>query len=117
MTSVTLERVLEIVSKRSGVPRERLTATSAIRHEVRIGDDDVTELVEALAKEFGEDIWSWPWHRYTELSEPTLLVVPMFIWRLVTWPVRKRLSHPSPIERLELGHIAKALDAGHWIEP
>ena len=99
------------------MPAERLDAQSAIDQDVRISGDDVTELAEALANEFGEHVWRWPWQRFAELSEPSALIFPCFIWRLLTWPMRGRLFDPSPFERLELGHIAAVIDCDKWFEP
>ena len=115
--SDTLERVIAIVADQSGVRRDRLSASAAIDQDIRISGDDIDELVEALAKEFGDDVQQWPWQRFANLSEPHLLTGIWFIWRLLTWPLRGRLFDPSPYERLELGHIAKVIDAGHWLEP
>ena len=117
MSSATLERVRAIVADHSGVRVDRLTATSAIDQDVKISGDDVTDLAEVLAKEFGEQVWSWPWQRFAQLNEPNILVVPYTIWRLLTWPIRGRLFDPSPFERLELGHIAAVIDRGEWFEP
>lgn len=117
VSASTLDRVRHIVSKHSGVRLEKLSAASAIDQDVGISGDDVTELAEALAKEFGEHVWQWPWQRFAELSEPSMLIVPYFVWRLLTWPFRGRLFDPSPFERLELGHIAAVIDQGEWFEP
>ena len=115
--ATTLESVIDIVAYQSGVKRQKLTAYSAIDQDVGISGDDITELAEALAKEFGDQIWQWPWQRFCELSEPSALILPYFIWRLLTWPFRGRLFDPSAFERLELGHIAAVIDRGEWFEP
>ena len=78
--------------------------------------DDIDELVDRLAQEFGDQVFSWPWSRFANLSEPHLFTAYWILWRIITWPIRGRLYDPSPFERLELGHIAKVLDAGHWLE-
>jgi hypothetical protein len=113
----TLERVIDIVAYQSGIRRERLTAHSAIDQDVGISGDDITALAEAFAKQFGDHVWQWPWQRFCELSEPSALIFPYFIWRLITWPFRGRLFDPSRFERLELGHIAAVIDRGEWFEP
>lgn len=115
--SSTLDRVIEIVSEHSGVRRDRLSACSAIDQDVRICGDDVDELALALSQEFGEEVFAWPWHRFANLNEPNLFTGLLFIWRLITWPIRGRVFDHSPYERLELGHIAKVIEAGHWLEP
>ena len=116
--SDTLERVIAIVAEQSGVRRDRLSELSAIDQDIRIAGDDVAELAEALAAEFGEQVWQWPWQRFAQLDEGLPLLFPfLLIWQLATWPFRGSFEYPSPYERLELGHIAKAIDAGHWLEP
>jgi hypothetical protein len=110
-----LDRVIARAELMSGA--KNLTASSAIDQDIRISGDDVTEYAEWLAEQFGNDVWQWPWHRFAELSEPSALVVPYFIWRLLTWPIRGRLFDPSPYERLELGHIAAVIEKGEWFEP
>lgn len=116
--SPTLDRVIEIVAERTGVRRERLSPTSAIDQDIRIAGDDVTELAEAFAAEFGEQVWQWPWQRFALLDEGlSSLFIFQLIRQLATWPFRGAFEYPSPYERLELGHIAKVIDAGHWLEP
>lgn len=115
--TATLGRVIEIVAWHSGVRATKLNARSAIDQDVKITGDDVDELAAALAKEFGGDVANWPWQRFAELSEPHVFTVFWLIWRLLTWPIRGRLSDPSPFERLELGHIAAVIDRGEWFEP
>jgi hypothetical protein len=113
----TLERVRHIVSEHSGVRLDKLNAQSAIDQDVGLSGDDIHYLAEALAKEFGDHVWQWPWHRFAELSEPSALILPYFMWRLLTWPIRGRLFDPSFFERLELGHIAAVIEKGEWFEP
>lgn len=115
MAGSTLDRVLAIAEHHSGA--KDLGAISAIDQDIRISGDDVDELAEALQKEFGGDVADWPWGRFADLHEPHALVVPYFIWRLLTWPFRGRLFDPSPYERLELGHIAAVINRGEWFEP
>ena len=115
--SDTLVRVLDIVARHSGVPLVKLTAHSALDQDVRISGDDVDELAEMLANEFGADTANWPWQRYVDLNEPHLFTGIYFIWRLFTWPFRGRIFDPSPYERLELGHIAAVIEKGEWFDP
>ena len=114
----TLDRVIVVTSRQTGVAAVRLNAHSAIDQDLRISGEDVTELAEALAAEFGEQVWKWPWQRFAQLSEGLSLWFPvLLVWQLLTWPARGSFGYPSPFERLKLGHIAKAIDAGHWLEP
>lgn len=116
--TATLDRVIEITSRMTGVKVEKLHADSAVDQDLRIYGDDVTDFAEALAAEFGDQIWQWPWQRFAELNEGLSLLFPvMLVWQLLTWPVRGSFEYPSRFERLELGHIAKVIDAGHWLEP
>lgn len=110
----TLDRVIDIVAAQSGVRRDRLTAASAIDQDIRISGGDVEDLAGALATESGDQVWQWP----TLLDEGVSPLFPFqLVWQLLTWPVRGTFSYPSPYERLELGHIAKVIEAGHWLEP
>lgn len=114
----TLDRVIEITSRQTGVAAAKLGADSAIDQDIRISGDDVTELAETFAAEFGDQVWQWPWQRFAELNEGLSLLFPfLLVWQLLTWPVRGSFAFPSPFERLELGHIAKVIDAGQWLEP
>lgn len=114
----TLDRVMEIVTTQTGVRRDRLTPASAIDQDIGISGGDVEDLAEALAQEFGDQVWQWPWQRFALLDEGISLFAPFWlVWRMITWPIRGRLFDPSPYERLELGHIAKVIEAGHWLEP
>ena len=79
--------------------------------------DDVDEFVEQLHREFSCDASRWPWERFTNLSEPTVLSLPRFIWELITWPKRGMFHNPERYKRLELGHIASVIDYGEWFEP
>jgi len=116
--STTLERVIEIVAEQCGIRQDRLSASSAIDQDVGISGGDVEDLVETLAAEFGDNVWQWPWHRFALLDEGVSPLFPFqLVWQLLTWPMRGSFSYPSPYERLELGHIAKVIEAGHWLEP
>lgn len=114
----TLDRIIEITSQQTGMEAAKLSAHSAIDQDIRISGGDVMELAEALAEEFGDQVWQWPWQRFAHLDEGLSLLFPfMLTWQLLTWPIRGSFEYPSPFERLELGHIAKVIDAGHWLEP
>jgi hypothetical protein len=114
----SLDRVFDLVSEASGIPKDRLSASSAIDQDVRISGGDVADLAEAFAKEFGEHVWQWPWHRFAQLDEGLSPLFPfMLVWQIVTWPFRGSFEHPSAYERLELGHIAAVIDRGEWFEP
>jgi len=112
----TLGRVIQIAEHCSG--HSGLRAESAVHQDMKIWGGDVEEFAEALAKAFGEHVWQWPWQRFAGLNEGLPLLAPFsLIWQILTWPFRGSFSYPSRLERLELGHIARVIDAGHWIEP
>lgn len=113
----TLARVTEIVCASSGISPERLFPSSAIHQDIRLSGDDIDELADRLSVAFGQDAAGWPWHRFTDLSEPHLFTAFGFLWRIISRAVRGGGDHSRPYERLELGHIAKVIDAGHWLEP
>ena len=116
--TAALDPVIEITSRTTGVKATMLNANSAIDQDIRISGGDVTDLAEALAAEFGDQVWQWPWQRFAELNEGLSLLFPfMLVWQLLTWPVRGSFEYSSPFERLELGHIAKVIDAGQWLDP
>lgn len=113
--STTLDEVIALAETYSGV--KDLHAGSAVDQDMRITGDDVQEFAVELADRYGQQVRNWPWQRFAELSEPHLFTGFVFLWRLLTWPIRGRGFDPSLFERVELGHIARAIEAGHWIEP
>ncbi|MBK8629655.1 MAG: hypothetical protein IPN84_05475 [Sphingomonadales bacterium] len=116
MCEGTLARVIEIAEYQSGA--KNLHAGSAVDQDIRISGGDVEEFAEALAKEFGEGVWQWPWQRFSCLDEGLSPLFPfMLTWQLLTWPFRGSFSYPSPYERLELGHVAAVIEKGEWFEP
>ncbi len=116
MAASTLDRVIEIATYCSGA--KGLHAGSAIDQDIRISGGDVEDFANALAHEFGDQVWQWPWHRFANLSEGLSLAFPFQLtWQLLTWPFRGSFEYPSPFERLELGHIAAVIDHGDWFEP
>ena len=118
VTSNTLLRVSEIVSDHSGIHVARLSAKSAIDHDIKVSGGDVVELAELLAGEFGDSVWQWPWHRFASLDEGVSPLAPFIvIWQLLTWPFRGQFEPPSSFERLELGHIAAVIKKGEWFDP
>ena len=114
----TLARVIAISHEVTGIKLERLTAGTAVDHDMDIVGDDAVDFCAALDREFGDWIWSWPWQRFVEFNEGLSLLFPfMIIWQLLTWPFRGSFSYPNRRERLELGHIAAVIDKGEWFEP
>jgi hypothetical protein len=116
MGGSTLDRVIEIAKHCSGTGS--LDANSAVDQDMRISGEDVTWFAMELAKEFGDDIYKWPWDRFALLSEGLgCLFVPALIWQLASWPFRGSFQYPSTYERLELGHIAAVIEKGEWFDP
>jgi hypothetical protein len=118
LNNSTLERVYAIVSDISGLPLRKLSEHTAVDQDLKISGGDVEDLAEALANEFGEQVWQWPWQRFAHLDEGLPIWAPFWLaWRLLTWPIRGRVFDPSPLERLELGHIAAVIDRDEWFDP
>jgi hypothetical protein len=118
----TLDRVRAIAAYYSGLPVETLSRHTAVDQDLNISGSDVEDLAAALAEEFGEQVWRWPWQRFAGLDEGVSIAAAFatpfwLLWRFTTWPIRGRLSDPSPYERLELGHIAAVIDRGEWFDP
>ncbi|UIP05537.1 hypothetical protein LY632_07355 [Erythrobacter sp. SDW2] len=96
---------------------------SAIAQDLGIYGLDIDDFAMKLAERFGAWVFDWPWDRYTELNEGTdvtgCLALPFTpIIALVRMskglPLRREKQR---IERLELRHIARVLEAGEWIDP
>jgi len=118
MGEATLARVLAIVSKVSGIDPEKLGPDSAIDQDVGMAGGDVGDLAEALAAEFGDHVWQWPWQRFATLDEGLgCFFLPQLVWQMLSWPFRESFSYPDSHEHLTLGHIAAVIDKGEWFEP
>jgi len=114
----TLDSVMRIAARTSGVKLAKLSSTSAVDQDMRMAGDDVVDFAEALVKEFGDQVWSWPWYRFAQLDEGLSPLFPfLMIWQLISWPFRGSFEYPSPFERIELGHIAAVVVRGGWFEP
>lgn len=116
--TIILDRVLQIASETSGIAPGNLTDQMAVDQDLGMSGDDVADFVTELAKEFGNEVWQWPWRRFACLDEGVSPLFPLILlWQLFSWPFRGAFSYPSPYERLRLGHIAKVIEQGHWSEP
>lgn len=113
-----LAAIRRLVSDVTGHPESELSARYALDQDLGMAGDDVTELADSLARKYGEWVWAWPWQRFVQLDEGLSLLFPfMLIWQLVSWPFRGSFGYPDAYERLELGHIAKVVANGEWIDP
>ncbi len=111
-----LSYFLWIAREWHGIPSAE--SNSSVDQDLGIYGDDVDDFAAKIVKRYGEWVWSWPWHRFTNSSEgASIFVLFALIWQLVSWPFRGRFSYPSTLDRLELGHIAKVLEKGEWVEP
>lgn len=107
---------MSLASAQSGI--KNIEPSMAIDQDLQMSGGDVEDFATALAAEYGEGVWQWPWHRFACLDEGLSLLFPFaLIWQLLTWPFRGSFTGPSPYERLELRHIAKVLAQGHWTDP
>lgn len=113
-----VQQLMSIVSASTGVPLSQLSLITAIDQDLRVSGGDVEDLIHALADVFGAAIYTWPWGRFAEGREGLSLLFPLLLLKqLISWPMRGSFAYPSRCERLEIGHIAKAIAAGHWVEP
>jgi hypothetical protein len=118
MAGATFARVIQIASETSGIGERKLAAETAIDQDMGMAGGDVEDFAKALADEFGEHVWGWPWHRFAVLEEGLgCYFLPALIWQLLSWPFRGSFGHPDAHERLELGHIAAVIDKGEWFDP
>ncbi|AMO71710.1 hypothetical protein AZE99_07485 [Sphingorhabdus sp. M41] len=91
---------------------------TSVNQDLRIAGGDVIEFVDLIAEKYGDEVYQWPWDRFAILDEGlSPLFLPMLVWQLISWPFRGTFGYPNELERLTMGHIAKAIDTGHWIEP
>jgi hypothetical protein len=112
----TLSNIISMARQVSGL--KSINEKTSIDQDLRIAGDDVIEFVDLIAKRYGDEIYQWPWDRFAIMGEGlSPLFLPMLIWQLISWPFRGTFSYPNELEHLTMGHIAKAIDAGHWIEP
>ena len=114
--AATLDRVCEIVSEVSGVSLPM--SNKAIDQDLGISGGDVSDLIEALRREFGPVVDDIPWSRFTSQVERTSPFLPIVLfWYLLSWPFRGRFMPDSTLERLAVEHVALVIGQGHWIEP
>lgn len=127
-----IDRLIDVTTKfieERGHPDENvvLTPASAVCQDAYIFGIDVDDYVNALSSEFGQIVHQIPWGHYTDQTSSfrgcgCLLVPPWLLWRLVRWPLVRGSIIPRADPRnfpfrLELGHLAKVIDRGEWIEP
>ncbi len=116
MSEDILNHVIAIAKEVSGL--NAVNENTAIDQDLQMSGDDITDFADLIALQYGDDVFKWPWERFAIMGEGlSILFLPMLIWQLITWPLRGTFSYPNDLERLTLGHIAKAIEAGHWIEP
>jgi len=128
----TIDRVMDatlkyIAHRGQPDPDFVLSPSSAICQDAAIFGIDVDDYVNELEDTFGPVIRQIPWLRYTDQTASFrgcgCLAFPFWLMaRIIIWPFRKGKIIPraNPREfgpRLELQHIAKVIDAGHWLEP
>jgi len=112
----TLSKIIALAKEVSG--QESISADTAVHQDLTIAGGDVGDFVELIAEQYGDDVYDWPWDRFAIMTEGlSVFFLPALIWQLVTWPFRGAFGYPDDIERLTMGHIAKVIDAGHWMEP
>lgn len=128
----SLLSVLEITSRyiaNRGHPHPdfSLSPQSAVCQDAYIFGIDVDDYVHELEEAFGPVVRQIPWLRFTDQAGSFrgfgCLLVPFWLMtRLVLWPFRRgkvmpRVNPKAFGPRLEMQHIAKVIDTGHWLEP
>ena len=101
------------------------SATSAVTQDLGIFGDDVDDFALKLAERYGDWVAEWPWQEYADLNEGVdprgCLMLPFFPITILLRFVRGQpiisARHGERLNRLELGHIAKVLEHGEWIDP
>ena len=130
MEGDTLARVISVTEQHVNARYSEgsvFTAETAVCQDAYISGIDVDDFVGELETHFGKVVWDVPWGRYTDQAGSFrgcgVIVFPFWLlWRLKSKllggdPVFF-LRHPTDFSnRLTLGHLAKVIDAGHWIEP
>lgn len=64
MPDAVLERVFDLVAKKTGVERERLDASTRLVKDLGCNGDDAAELLEAFSEQFKIDLQEFPFMDY-----------------------------------------------------
>jgi hypothetical protein len=110
------ERVIEIAVVAGLANRAKCLPGAAIQQDLGINGDEGDEFVNELCREFGDWIADWPWARFVDFNEPPAGLGPK-IWKWLRLP-NPHVAFPGYVkERLELMHIAAAIENGEWFDP
>ena len=118
--SDALEFLLSLVKNEFG--RSYANEASTLDDELCLTGAELREFVDAIASGYGNWVRDWPWDRFGDFKPkivPTKwLTYPIVGFFVALWMLRRsKAASRDRIEELELGHIAKVLEAGEWIEP
>ena len=102
--------LLEVISEMTGVKPHKLSDDRSLLHDFGVAGDDGAELLEAIGQRFNLDVSQVDPDRY---FGPEAALNPIYaLWCLIRG---QRLD--ADIVRLQISHLRRSIDAGHWIEP
>lgn len=95
------------------------TMSSAVDQDLTVIGDDADDFVLLIVDRYGDWVRYWPWERFVCFNEGVPIQAPLAaLWDLLRLPWGETAFARKPeLERLELGHIAKVLEAGEWTDP
>ncbi|KWV93192.1 hypothetical protein [Erythrobacter sp. YT30] len=95
------------------------TLSSAVDQDLTVTGDDGDDFVLQIVDRYGEWVREWPWERFICFNEGVSMLAPYAaLWNFLRLPWSDTAFPQKPeLERLELGHIAKVLERGEWIDP
>lgn len=121
----TEEKVARIMSSpERALAFDEITPATIMATDARIDGIDVDDFVADLEDEFGPIVREIPWLRFSDQRASFrgfgCVIAPFWLlWRAMLYPINQEFV-PLPNggeEDLTVGHIARVIDAGYWIEP
>jgi len=111
-----LERVMEFVSWRLGVPQEGLRPQTTLKLDLDLDGNAAAALLTALGERFAVDLAALDFETYFRRDDQiVLLAPPLEIARRCgrRWACRLGFYRPGP--QITLGDLARAVAAGRWM--
>jgi len=121
----TEEEVARVMSSpERALAFDEITPATIMATDARIDGIDVDDFVADLEAEFGPIVREIPWLRFSDQRASfrgcACVIAPFWLlWRAMLYPINREWV-PLPngaVEPLTVGHIARVIDAGYWIEP
>lgn len=114
----SLDYVLWIVEQRLGF--SGASEYSVIGDDFDLDDKGLQLFVACLEDRFGQLVLTWPWGRIVPKRRTLTtkwLTVPVIGWLFALWLTWHDADGRDALVEYSLGHIAKVIDHGEWIEP